>query len=358
MNDKTGQKPRILIVDDDKEVLLSFQIWLEGEGFDPLSASNSGEALQILENLSVELVLLDFRLGTENGLEVAQMIKETDEHIKIIMITGYPSYDTAVESIKAGLFDYLSKGTPNEKILETIKKALRAREKELIEKGEVVVRRDVIKFAVICKHSLIKERLRNFSANYPDFKLYRAFNSIAQMEEVDYLPEIHIVMICGTCNIEGCEDSFVLLNALYRLIPSVKPVIFNEVCPDDQKVELIKSGVKGFFSIDMDSDMLEKALKMISKDEMWVSRRLVNMAMPNGPEYLRGRLSNAEEYGISSREKDILKAMVLGLKNKEIGDKLFISEMTVKSHINRIFKKFGVDNRARAIRFAMDKKLL
>lgn len=351
-------QPSILIVDDQEEVLLSFQMWLADEGFDSVTATNGTEAVQIIENMPIALALLDFRLEKENGLEVAGMLTELDENLQVIMITGYPSYDTAVNSMKAGLFNYLPKDTPHSKILETIKKALDKRERELISKGEWVPHRDVLKFTVICRHSLIKERLRNFSTNYPDYKLYKAFNSLSEMREIKIFPEIHIAMICGTCNIETCDESYYLLNELYRLVPDVKPVIFNETCPDEQKVELIKSGVKGFFSIDMDSDMLERALKTVGRGEMWISRKLINMAMPDGKEYLKGRLSNVEEYGISSREKQILKAMVLGLKNKEIADKLFISEMTVKSHINRIFKKIDVDNRARAIRFAMDKKLL
>ena len=91
---------------------------------------------------------------------------------------------------------------------------------------------------------------------------------------------------------------------------------------------------------------------------MWTSRRLTSLALPNGPEYLKNYLDRMEAYLLSSREKDILKAMVFGLKNKEIAEKLFISENTVKTHINNIYKKFGVNNRAQAIRFALERKIL
>jgi DNA-binding NarL/FixJ family response regulator len=352
------RRPAILIVDDDKEVLISFKIWLQDEGLRPLTTDNSQEALKIVENDNVEVALLDFRLGTENGLEMAKKVTEIDENVKVIIITGYPSYDTAVESIKSGLFDYLSKGASNEKILETIKKAIRAREREMLQKGDSAFTKDRLKLIVICRHSLILERLDNFSSKYPAFKLVRTFASVEQLAHRGQLPEIDIAMVCATCCIESYSESFSFLNNLYKSLPYVKPVLFNDYFSEIEKVELIRSGVKGFFSIDMDSDKLEQALRLIKKGEMWVSRKLISLAVPDGREYLKERLSGVDDYGISDREKEILKAMVLGLKNREIADKLFISEMTVKSHLNRIFKKLGVKNRTSAIRFIQDNKIL
>jgi len=351
-------KPSILIVDDDKEVLTSFKIWLNGKGFRPLTALNSKEALKILDEETIEVALLDFRLGTENGLTVAKMLKEADENLKIIMITGYPSYDTAVESIKAGLFDYLSKGSSNEKILETIKKAIHARKKEIREKGKSLSGENILKFIVICKHSLIKERLGSFSVNYPDFKMIKTFTSLEDLKETEYVPYVDVAMVCATCCIETFENSFPFFNEFYQVLPRIKPVLFNEHFSESEKVSLIRIGVKGFFSVDIDSEKLDEAFSLIKKGEIWTSRRLLNLAIQSGPEYLEKYLVNMDAYGLSSREKDILKAMSVGLKNKEIADKLFISENTVKTHVNKIYKKFGVKNRTQAIRFALDKKIL
>ncbi|UCH94277.1 MAG: response regulator [Candidatus Aminicenantes bacterium] len=360
MNDDNGNnnKPSLLIVDDDNEVLISFKIWLEGEGFRALTAVNSSEALKIIEEEKVEVALLDFRLGTENGLAVAKMLNDLDVDLKIIIITGYPSYETAVESIKSGLFDYLSKGEPNEKILETIKKALQAREKEIQGEKKSIPQKPLLKFIVICKHSLIKERLESFSLNHPDFKLIKTYNSIEHLKEKTYVPEVDLALVCASCCTGTFDDSLEFFNALYQLIPGVKPILFNESFSEEEKINLIKFGVKGFCSIDMDSETLRKALTLIKKGEMWASRRLISLAVPNGPDYLKNYLSrNVESFTLSYREKDILKAMVLGLKNKEIADKLFISENTVKTHISNIFKKFGVNNRAQAILFSLENKI-
>jgi DNA-binding NarL/FixJ family response regulator len=357
--DDKSSKPTVLVIDDDDEILIGFRIWLDGEGFRPLTASNSAEALKILEEEDVEVVLLDYRLGAEDGLTVAKMLNEVDNNLKIIIITCYPSYTTAVESIKSGIFDYVSKEEPNEKILDTIQKALQTREKELQEKESATAKEPLLKSIVICKHSLIKERLENFSLKYPEFKLLKTFSSLEQLKERRYVPEVDIAMVCATCCIETFDYSFAFFNDLYRSLPGVKPVLFNEHFSESEKVELIKIGVKGFFSIDMGSEILGKALSLIKNGEVWGSRKLINLAIPDGPDYLRRILSNnGESFNLSEREKDILKALILGLKNKEIADELFISENTVKTHINKIYKKFGVNNRSQAILFALENKII
>lgn len=351
-------KPSLLIVDDDNDVLISLQIWLEGEGFRVLTALNSQDALKIVEDEEIDVTLLDFRLGTENGLTAAKMLNDLDDNLKVIIITGYPSYETAVESIKSGIFDYLSKGDSNEKILETIKKALKASEKERQAKGKTVSKKPILKFIVLCQHSLIKERLQNFSLNNPDFRLIKTYNSIAILNQKSYIPEVDIALVCASCCMEAGEHCFEFFNKLYQSMPQVKPVLFNEGFSEEKKVDLIRIGVKGFFSIDMGSETLKKALSLIKKGETWASRRLLSIAIPSGPDYLKNYLpSKTLSFTLSEREKDILKTMILGLKNKEIADKLFISENTVKTHISNIFKKFGINNRSQAILFAMEHKV-
>jgi DNA-binding NarL/FixJ family response regulator len=286
------------------------------------------------------------------------MLNDLDDDLKIIIITGYPSYETAVKSIKSGLFDYLSKGDSNDKILETIKKALQAREKELRGKGKVVSEKPLLKFIVFCKHSLIKERLQNFSHNNPDFRLIKTYNSLEILNQKTYIPEVDITLVCATCCMDTGERCFEFFNKLYQMMPRVKPVLFNEDFSEEEKIDLIRIGVKGFFSIDMGSETLKKALILIKEGETWASRRLLSISIPSGPDYLKNYLpGKALSFTLSEREKDILKTMVLGLKNKDIADKLFISENTVKTHISNIFKKFGVNNRAQAILFAMEHKV-
>jgi len=360
MNAETGGKssPSLLIVDDEKDFLTSLQIWLENEGFRVLTAVNSQEALKIIQQEEIEVVLLDFRLGREDGFTAAKQLHEADDNLEIIILTAHPSYEAAVESIKSGLFDYLSKGDSNDKILGTIKKALQAREKELLEKGKSGSRQPLLKFIVLCNHSLIKERLETFSHHNPDFKLIKTYNSLEILDQKSSMPEVDVALVCAACCMEKDKRCFEFFNKLYQAMPQVKPVLFNEDFSEEKKVDLIRIGVKGFFSIDMGTDILKKALALIKEGETWASRRLLSIAIPSGPEYLKKYLPDkAQSFTLSQREKEILKTMALGLKNKDIADKLYISENTVKTHISNIFKKFGVNTRAQAILFSMEHRV-
>jgi DNA-binding NtrC family response regulator len=118
------EKPTILIVDDDKQVLRSLQIWFKNEGFNPITVSEGSDAVRILKERPVDAALVDLRMSTTDGISVSQQLKDIDERLKIIIMTGFPSYETAVKAMKVGVFDYISKGSSNEKIMAMVRKAV------------------------------------------------------------------------------------------------------------------------------------------------------------------------------------------------------------------------------------------
>jgi DNA-binding NarL/FixJ family response regulator len=92
-----------------------------------------------------------------------------------------------------------------------------------------------------------------------------------------------------------------------------------------------------------DINLFKKALRVINEGQIWLDNR-----------YLKHLLSGVEEVpfkdiSLTNREKEIIYFVCQGLFNKEIADKLNISEQTVKAHLHRIFKKFGISNRAQLI---------
>lgn len=350
--------PTILIVDDDRSVLKSLSTWLESEGMDSYTASTRQEALKIIMDRAVDVALVDYRMSSEDGIALAKRMLEVDEHLKIIILTGFPSYESAVKAMKIGVYDYLSKGMPNDKILKAIKKALAIRESERLVRDNEIFVKNVIKFVLICNHSLIKERLENFSESNSGFKLVKTFPLLDYISIKNFDQEIDIALICAGCHFKDFKDSYQVLPELYRCFPGIKPVIINENFTDNEKVELLKLGVRGFSARDLSCSMLEKALSRIKKGEIWVSRSVTNLSLKEMMKYDATHFwKNKEVAGLTEREVEILKTMSLGLKNREIADKLFISEKTVKTHINRIFKKLGVNNRTKAILAAMEKRL-
>jgi DNA-binding NarL/FixJ family response regulator len=102
--------------------------------------------------------------------------------------------------------------------------------------------------------------------------------------------------------------------------------------------ELLMRGVFGILAPDADSGILRKAVKVIYAGELWLDRKLIKDVLYNMTHVDR-------RIDLTKKEKEIVALICHGYRNKEIAQKLSITEQTVKSHCNRIFKKVGVSDR-------------
>jgi two-component system, NtrC family, nitrogen regulation response regulator NtrX len=116
---------RILIVDDEKNIRDSLKMILEYEGYESLYAENGKRALELIDEEPLGLVLLDIKMPGMDGLEVLDQIRKRDEDLPVIMISGHGTIETAVEATRKGAYDFLQKPLDREKILVTIRNALR-----------------------------------------------------------------------------------------------------------------------------------------------------------------------------------------------------------------------------------------
>lgn len=121
----------ILIIDDDRDMCLLLKRFLTRHGYEVLEAYNGKKALELLESTEPSLVMCDFRLEDMEGNVLLGKIKERYPHLPVIIITGYSDIKIAVEVMKMGAYDYITKPLFPDEILVTIKKAL-----EDAEKGE------------------------------------------------------------------------------------------------------------------------------------------------------------------------------------------------------------------------------
>src|SRR5438309_1308926 len=122
----------ILIIDDDRDMCLLLKRFLTRHGYEVLEAYNGKKALELLETVEPSLVMCDFRLEDMEGNVLLAKIKDKYPHLPVIIITGYSDIKIAVEVMKMGAYDYITKPLFPDEILVTIKKAL-----EDVEKGDV-----------------------------------------------------------------------------------------------------------------------------------------------------------------------------------------------------------------------------
>jgi DNA-binding NtrC family response regulator len=114
----------ILIVDDDASVRESLKMILEYDHYEVESAENGELGLQKIDGLPVDIVLLDVKMSGMDGIEVLTKLKQKNEKLPVIMISGHGTIETAVEATKLGAFDFLSKPLDRDKLLVTIRNAL------------------------------------------------------------------------------------------------------------------------------------------------------------------------------------------------------------------------------------------
>ena len=122
-------KPVILIVDDEESVRESFRLALQDE-YHLAFAEDAKATLRILKSQTFDLCLLDIMLPDGSGLDLLKQIKRRDETIDVIMVTALTGVDTALEAMKSGAYDYITKPYKIDELYELIKRVLAKRSLE------------------------------------------------------------------------------------------------------------------------------------------------------------------------------------------------------------------------------------
>jgi DNA-binding NtrC family response regulator len=104
-----GQKPLVVVIDDEQGILDVVSRFAQRAGYETLTCSNGRDAIARLQERKADLVMVDLRMPDLGGLDVLRAIREIDPRCQAVLMTGYASVDTAVEAIKLGAVDYLSK---------------------------------------------------------------------------------------------------------------------------------------------------------------------------------------------------------------------------------------------------------
>jgi len=117
-------KERILIVDDSVTTLEVLQRNLAAEGYQVFTAPGVAEAVEILEGTALDLVITDLKMPKVSGLDLVRHVRENFKDTEVMMITGYPSIEGAVNAIKTGAEEFLAKPFTDEELLSAVQRAL------------------------------------------------------------------------------------------------------------------------------------------------------------------------------------------------------------------------------------------
>ncbi|MCK5803554.1 MAG: response regulator, partial [Lentisphaeria bacterium] len=117
----------ILVLDDDSDTLEILSHMLSTEDKHVETTTSPAQAMDLLARKSFHILLLDLKMPDMNGIEVLQRIREKDRDLAVIILTAYPSVETAVASLKGGVSDYVEKPIDKDKLLDAVQSIIRSK---------------------------------------------------------------------------------------------------------------------------------------------------------------------------------------------------------------------------------------
>ncbi len=118
-------KLRILVIDDDEDICLYLKEFLSREGYRVSTVTKPADAVPEIKEGRHQIVLLDVRMPEMDGVELLRQIRAIDSDICVIIMTAYPSVESAVDTMKADAFDYLRKPFDLEQLRAVVQRAVR-----------------------------------------------------------------------------------------------------------------------------------------------------------------------------------------------------------------------------------------
>ena len=202
-------------------------------------------------------------------------------------------------------------------------------------------------------HPIVLDGLENLFRQEADFKvLGRCVNGEEALRAVrEYRPDVLILDIRMFR-----MDGLAVLREMKKEGLSTRVVLLTVALDEDQVVEAIRLGVSGMVLKEMAPRLLVQCVRKVHAGEQWLERKSFGRAMER---MLRREAGAREIAGIlTPREIEIVRMAATGLRNKQIAEKLFISEGTAKIHLHNIYEKLGLSDRLELARYARDKGLV
>jgi DNA-binding NarL/FixJ family response regulator len=174
-------------------------------------------------------------------------------------------------------------------------------------------------------------------------------------EAIQLAEEHHPDVIMMDLRMPG-TDGIAATADLSRRLPAARVLVLTTYADEDAIVPALRAGARGYLTKDASAEQIEAAIRAVQAGQTFldpvVQERLIATVLHQPQETPTQPNRQEPPAGLTAREAEVLTLLASGLSNQEIAKQLFLSNATVKTHINRIFAKTGVRDRAQAVRFA------
>jgi len=262
---------KILIVDDEAFIRENVERILKEDGYSVVGAANGREALEMVAEGDLDLVLLDLNLGTEDGIAVLKTLKESDPELLVIIITGFGSVESAVDALKLGAFHYMKKPFKADALRVIVKLALQTqslkREVRNFRKGDLEL---FEKVPIVGASTEFKEIIHQVKeiARYPGSTVLITGESGTGKELV--AKAIHHLS-------DRCEAPFIEINCASLPLNLLESELFGHekgsfTDAKQRKIGLFEEADKGTIFLDemgeMDPAMQSKLLRVLEEKKL------------------------------------------------------------------------------------------
>ena len=210
----------------------------------------------------------------------------------------------------------------------------------------------MINVMLVDDHAVLRDGLKNIFAQEEDINFIEEADSGEQMAKklrnMTEKPDV-IVMDINLPGMDGVEATAYVKKSF----KNIKVLVLTMYNHDEYLMKALSKGADGYLLKDSPSEELINAIRSVAKGESILHPSLTKKLF----NYHHNQ-SSRKDKGLTRREKDVLTCLVRGLSNKEIAERLFISDKTVKIHVSKIYKKLNVKSRSQAVINAVQHQLV
>ena len=209
----------------------------------------------------------------------------------------------------------------------------------------------MIRLMLVDDHAVLRDGLRNIISVEEDIEVVgEALSGDEALLKVESCKPDMILMDINMPMKNGVE----VTGILKKKYPHIKVLILTMHSHEEYFMSAIREGADGYLLKDAPSDQVVEAIRTVARGESVIHPSMTRKLLA----FHQQKQTQQEDTTLTEREKEVLLCLVEGLSNKEIADRLFISDKTVKIHVSKIFKKLNVKSRSQVVIHAVQHQLV
>ena len=352
-----NEKEHILIVDDDEGTRKSLALIFGKKSYIIETASTGQEALKKVQDKFFNVVLLDIKLPDVEGIELLASLKELQPDTVVIMVTGYPTMDTAMRAVNEGAAAYITKPLNMNEVLTTIREAIERQKIEIQSKmlyqkaqQESTVHSQVNQISIIIgeRDSLTRHGICSTIHN-AGFELAGVSDNSDDFLELVTMHKPEIVIV--NFDLPGLNKE-VLISRIRDISPKTNILVLcDDSCDAETKFKCFTSsteaGATGFvLTSQITPEQLINAITNVQLGGIIAYPEIVQQTLH---QLKQSEKEIQNSCPLNTRELEILQLVSRGMSDKQIAEHMSLTKRTTHGHLHSIFTKMGVGSRTEAI---------